>query len=106
MILVESMKKMGYEPKEVEESLKQWKYDDITATYLLLGRKPLNEVNNKCLHLLFVLVLYISGGLNPQKYLPLCIELTYVRSTCSCDKFVNMVSLQIHILIVGYCGDQ
>ena len=49
MILVESMKKMGYEPKEVEESLKQGKYDDITATYLLLGRKPLNEVNNKCL---------------------------------------------------------
>ena len=49
MILVESMKKMGYEPKEVEESLKQGKYDDITATYLLLGRKPLNEVNNKYL---------------------------------------------------------
>lgn len=41
------MRKMGYEPKDIEESLKQQKYDDITATYLLLGRKPLNEVRSQ-----------------------------------------------------------
>lgn len=42
------MRKMGYEPREIEESLKQQKYDDMTATYLLLGRKPLSEVGVLC----------------------------------------------------------
>ena len=36
---------MGYDQKEIEDSLKHSKYDDITATYLLLGRKQLNEVS-------------------------------------------------------------
>lgn len=48
-LFIEAMKKMGYEPRDIEESLKQQKYDDITATYLLLGRKPLSEVNGNCL---------------------------------------------------------
>jgi MAP/microtubule affinity-regulating kinase len=30
---------MGYSRAEIEESLSQAKYDDIFATYLLLGRK-------------------------------------------------------------------
>ena len=33
------MANMGYSRKDVEESLSQNKYDDITATYLLLGRR-------------------------------------------------------------------
>ena len=33
------MVNMGYSRKDVEESLSQNKYDDITATYLLLGRR-------------------------------------------------------------------
>ncbi|ELT95457.1 hypothetical protein CAPTEDRAFT_119833 [Capitella teleta] len=36
---IEIMMTMGYARKEIEESLWQNKYDDITATYLLLGRR-------------------------------------------------------------------
>ncbi len=32
---------MGYSRKEIEDSLSQNKYDDITATYLLLGRRSM-----------------------------------------------------------------
>lgn len=35
---------MGYSRGEIEESLSQSKYDDIFATYLLLGRKS-NDVS-------------------------------------------------------------
>ena len=42
--IVEIMLNLGYSRKEVEESLSQNKYDDITATYLLLGRRT-NEVS-------------------------------------------------------------
>ena len=35
----ETMVNMGYSRKEIEDSLLQNKYDDITATYLLLGRR-------------------------------------------------------------------
>lgn len=35
---------MGYSRAEIEESLSQAKYDDIFATYLLLGRKN-NDVS-------------------------------------------------------------
>lgn len=35
---------MGYSRAEIEESLSQAKYDDIFATYLLLGRKS-NDVS-------------------------------------------------------------
>lgn len=30
---------MGYNRQEIEESLSQVRYDDVFATYLLLGRK-------------------------------------------------------------------
>lgn len=30
---------MGFSPEEIQESLAKMKYDEITATYLLLGRK-------------------------------------------------------------------
>lgn len=35
---------MGYDIKDVEESLKQGKYNDITANYLLLGRNQESKV--------------------------------------------------------------
>ena len=35
----ERMVQMGYNKREIEESLSQNKYDDMTATYLLLSRR-------------------------------------------------------------------
>lgn len=57
---------MGYSRGEIEESLSQAKYDDIFATYLLLGRKN-NDVSihvasvmyaNQVVMISFFLVLY------------------------------------------------
>lgn len=35
----EALASMGYTRSEIEDSLGQAKYDDVFATYLLLGRK-------------------------------------------------------------------
>lgn len=37
--IAEALVGMGYSRAEIEESLSQCKYDDVFATYLLLGRK-------------------------------------------------------------------
>jgi MAP/microtubule affinity-regulating kinase len=37
---------MGYNLEEIQESLAKMKYDEITATYLLLSRKS-SEVNTQ-----------------------------------------------------------
>ena len=47
----EIMMNMGYSRKEIEDSLSQNKYDDITATYLLLGRRTM-EVSSITIFLL------------------------------------------------------
>jgi len=44
-IRIEIMITMGYSRAEIEESLQKHKFDDITATYLLLGRRT-NELEN------------------------------------------------------------
>jgi hypothetical protein len=44
--VTEKMETLGYNKKEVEESLADNKYNDIMATYLLLSRKA-TEVSNK-----------------------------------------------------------
>ncbi|XP_063049595.1 MAP/microtubule affinity-regulating kinase 3-like [Engraulis encrasicolus] len=42
---IEVMVGMGYSREEIEESLSKMKYDEITATYLLLGRKANEEIS-------------------------------------------------------------
>lgn len=39
VFLLDIMVGMGYSQEEIQESLSKMKYDEITATYLLLGRK-------------------------------------------------------------------
>lgn len=43
---------MGYNRQEIETSLSQVRYDDVFATYLLLGRKS-TDVSTKHVYLLF-----------------------------------------------------
>jgi len=38
-LFLDIMVGMGYSQEEIQESLSKMKYDEITATYLLLGRK-------------------------------------------------------------------
>uniref|UniRef100_A0A8B9L129 non-specific serine/threonine protein kinase n=1 Tax=Astyanax mexicanus TaxID=7994 RepID=A0A8B9L129_ASTMX len=43
---IDVMVGMGYSRDEIQESLSKMKYDEITATYLLLGRKANEEVSD------------------------------------------------------------
>lgn len=45
--ILDIMVGMGYSQEEIQESLSKMKYDEITATYLLLGRKS-SEVSIIC----------------------------------------------------------
>lgn len=49
------MVNMGYSRKDIEDTITHQKYDDIQATYLLLGRRTLevsfvNIINKTTLH--------------------------------------------------------
>lgn len=44
-LFLDIMVGMGYSQEEIQESLSKMKYDEITATYLLLGRKS-SEVSS------------------------------------------------------------
>lgn len=57
---------MGYTREEIQESLSKMKYDDITATYLLLGRK-LNEVRTCTTKAISFLVNVHTLCISPQK---------------------------------------
>lgn len=50
---------MGYSRGEIEESLAQFKYDDVFATYLLLGRKN-NDVSIDLIFFLLIVVIELS----------------------------------------------
>lgn len=39
LFVLEALASMGFTKSEIEDSLEQAKYDDVFATYLLLGRK-------------------------------------------------------------------
>ena len=58
-MLVEIMVNMGYNKREIEESLSQNKYDDMTATYLLLSRRT-TEVYNKGTRVTQLTILLLS----------------------------------------------
>ena len=49
---------MGYNRKEIEESLKLQKYDDIHATYLLLGRHTTDVSNSVSVNFFLTNVLH------------------------------------------------
>lgn len=44
---------MGYNRQEIEDSLSQVRYDDVFATYLLLGRKSTDVSFYSFVHSLF-----------------------------------------------------
>ena len=57
---------MGYNLEEIQESLAKMKYDEITATYLLLGRKA-SEVQTTSLSLLLEITVskyYMHNNVN------------------------------------------
>lgn len=60
--LLDKMEAMGYNRKEVEESLADNKYNDIMATYLLLSRK-VSEVCNRAIFIDFLLVVNVKNKL-------------------------------------------
>lgn len=46
--IVEALVAMGYNRQEIEDSLSQVRYDDVFATYLLLGRKSTDVSSLYC----------------------------------------------------------
>jgi MAP/microtubule affinity-regulating kinase len=44
---------MGYNRQDIEDSLAQTRYDDVFATYLLLGRKN-TDVSNRAKNVLII----------------------------------------------------
>uniref|UniRef100_A0A4W5QFK0 non-specific serine/threonine protein kinase n=1 Tax=Hucho hucho TaxID=62062 RepID=A0A4W5QFK0_9TELE len=48
---IDVMVGMGFSPEEIQESLAKMKYDEITATYLLLGRKSSESTSSSNLSL-------------------------------------------------------
>lgn len=51
---VEALVQMGYNRQDIEESLSQVRYDDVFATYLLLGRKSTDVSQYSLSHSLFL----------------------------------------------------
>lgn len=49
LFVLEALASMGYTRSEIEDSLGQAKYDDVFATYLLLGRKTTDVSSGKIL---------------------------------------------------------
>lgn len=49
LFVLEALASMGYTRSEIEDSLGQAKYDDVFATYLLLGRKTTDVSSRKIL---------------------------------------------------------
>lgn len=67
---------MGYNLEEIQDSLAKMKYDEITATYLLLGRKASEVGTSACYHpstsqwirsSLFKLTVFTNNGDNRQE---------------------------------------
>ena len=58
---------MGYAKKDIEESLKQNRYDEIMATYLLLGRKSFEVCTIiLCYYSCCLLIVNCSLSLSPE----------------------------------------
>lgn len=51
---------MGYNRQEIEDSLSQVRYDDVFATYLLLGRKSTDVSVFRLIFLHTIFLLYLS----------------------------------------------
>ncbi|XP_028252627.1 MAP/microtubule affinity-regulating kinase 3-like isoform X2 [Parambassis ranga] len=66
---IDLMVGMGYSREEINHSLTKMKYDDITATYLLLGRKAA-EVSDSCSSVSLVKPRPTSSSQSPAHLLP------------------------------------
>lgn len=57
-LTTEALVAMGYNRQEIEASLSQVRYDDVFATYLLLGRKSTDVRESNCLQGLSIIDLF------------------------------------------------
>ena len=58
------MKRMGHDSKDVEFAVKNEKYNDIAATYLLLGRREKTPVRFFCIVVDVLVILRLVGGID------------------------------------------
>lgn len=96
---VDALVAMGYNRQDIEDSLSQVRYDDVFATYLLLGRKStdVSSVHSPSHFYLSKMYVLLICTLRLTVCLPYCLELALYHSSKLIFRTMNNNILSCHL---------